>query len=268
MAKQIFGGDTKPSAIILTHGHFDHVGALNELAVEWNIPVFAHYLEIPYITGKSSYPPTDSTVGGGLVSSMAWIYPTKPINIHNYANALPENGRVPGLPEWKYIHTPGHSPGHISLFRESDGVLIAGDALVTTKAESAFSVLFQKKKISGPPKYITYDWALAKESVKTLMNLEPEIVASGHGSPMKGAEVRNALHNLSDHFYKEATPVKGRYIHEPAITNATGVLYVPPTKINKRKTAIKILAIAAIGAFSYVLLKNHYHQKKIKIYGI
>src|SRR6476661_6189837 len=72
MAHQIFGDDAKPSAIILTHGHFDHVGALQQLALEWNVPVFAHYLEIPYITGKSSYPPTDPTVGGGLMSYMAW----------------------------------------------------------------------------------------------------------------------------------------------------------------------------------------------------
>src|SRR4051812_33828889 len=67
MAQQIFGTDAKPSAILLTHGHFDHVGSLYELAMEWNVPVFAHYHEVPYITGKSSYPPPDPTVGGGLM---------------------------------------------------------------------------------------------------------------------------------------------------------------------------------------------------------
>lgn len=262
MARQIFGDDAKPSAIILTHGHFDHVGALYQLAVEWNVPVFAHYLEIPYITGKSSYPPTDPTVGGGLMSYMAWTYPTAPINIHNYANILPENGRVPGLPEWKYIHTPGHSPGHISLFRESDGVLVAGDAFVTTNAESLFSVLLQTKKISGPPKYITYDWALAKESVKSLMRLEPEVVATGHGRPMKGAGVRDSLHNLSDHFYSMATPTSGRYIDEPAVTNAAGLLYVPPNNINVRNMMLKLLSATAISAFAYLLISTKKKKKK------
>ena len=46
-AEERFGKGARPSAIILTHGHFDHVGALKELAAEWNVPVYAHHLEIP-----------------------------------------------------------------------------------------------------------------------------------------------------------------------------------------------------------------------------
>ncbi len=52
MAKQLFGEHGAPSSIILTHGHFDHVGSVLSLAENWNIPVFAHYLEIPYLTGS------------------------------------------------------------------------------------------------------------------------------------------------------------------------------------------------------------------------
>src|SRR4051812_44655860 len=44
MAAQIFGSESKPSAIILTHGHFDHVGSVAKLAEEWRVPVYAHYL--------------------------------------------------------------------------------------------------------------------------------------------------------------------------------------------------------------------------------
>src|SRR3954469_22757880 len=76
MAKQLFGEHPKPSSIILTHGHFDHVGALYKLTEEWNVPVFAHALEIPFLTGKSSYPPADPAVGGGLMSLLSWTYPT------------------------------------------------------------------------------------------------------------------------------------------------------------------------------------------------
>src|SRR5688572_6556377 len=60
MANELFSGN-KPSCIILTHGHFDHTGSLLKLATEWQVPVYAHSLEMPYLTGKSSYPPPDSS---------------------------------------------------------------------------------------------------------------------------------------------------------------------------------------------------------------
>ena len=261
MAQQLFG-DSKPSAIIITHGHFDHVGSLEKLIEEWNVPVYAHFLEIPYLTGKSSYPPPDPSVGGGLMSLMAWAYPSGPINVWSHVNVLPENGGVPGLPGWKYLHTPGHTPGHISLFRESDGVLIAGDALVTTKAESVISVMFQLKSVSGPPKYLTTDWALARSSVKELMKLEPEIVATGHGKPMHGTEVRRSLHKLSERFYELAVPTSGRYIDEPAVADATGVIYIPQNNINKTSIMLKSLAVIAFAATAFVLFSNK--QKQIK----
>src|SRR4051794_36107407 len=64
--KARFGGSGRPAAIILTHGHFDHVGALETLSEEWDVPVYAHTLEHPYLNGTRSYPPPDPTVGGGL----------------------------------------------------------------------------------------------------------------------------------------------------------------------------------------------------------
>lgn len=261
MAEQLFGDDAKPSAIILTHAHFDHVGSLQKLAEEWNVPVYAHYLEIPYLTGKSSYPPPDPSVGGGLMSLMSWTFPNDPINIWNHVNVLPEDG-VPGLPEWRYIHTPGHAPGHISLYRESDGVLIAGDAFVTTQQESAFSVMFQLKKVSGPPRYFTYDWEQARESVKNLMKLEPEIVATGHGKPMHGSEIRRLLHKLSEQFYDVAKPSSGRYVDDPAVADATGFIYVPENNVNKRSLIIKTLLITAVAATAYVLLADKIKKTK------
>lgn len=138
--------------------------------------------------------------------------------------------------------------------REEDGVLPAGDAFVTTKQESAISGMFQLKKISGPPKYFTYDWAQAKQSVKALMKPAPEVVTSGHGKPMYGKEVRRSLHHLSEKFYAVAVPSTGRYVEEPAVADATGIIYVPPSHVNVRKLVIKALCITAALSISYVLL--------------
>jgi glyoxylase-like metal-dependent hydrolase (beta-lactamase superfamily II) len=76
-AQARFGQRARPSAIILTHGHFDHVGSLETLAAEWDVPVYAHTLEHPYLNGTASYPPADPTVGGGLMVLLSPLYPTR-----------------------------------------------------------------------------------------------------------------------------------------------------------------------------------------------
>jgi glyoxylase-like metal-dependent hydrolase (beta-lactamase superfamily II) len=248
-----------PMAIVMTHGHFDHRGCLQQLAGEWQVPVYAHRLEMPYLTGRCSYPPPDSSVGGGGMASLAFLYPKKPINITEHITELPENGIIPGIPEWKWIHTPGHTPGHISLFRESDGVLVAGDAFVTTNQESVFSVMTQKKELHGPPKYFTPDWGAAARSVKELAALEPSVVASGHGHAMYGDEVRKGLHKLARKFWQLAIPVNGRYVKEPALFNEEGVTYIPPAQTNYK--LIAVISAAALIAAGFLLYKSK--QKKL-----
>ncbi len=262
MAEILFGSGSRPTAIVLTHGHFDHVGSVSRLAAGWNIPVYAHHLEMPYLTGVSSYPPPDPTVGGGLMTDLSFLYPKGPINIEDRVIAFPQEGRVPGLSEWKYIHTPGHSPGHVSLFRESDKVLISGDALVTTKQESALSVIFQTKKLSGPPKYFTCDWLSAAWSVEQLARLEPEVVASSHGRPMRGMSMRKSLHNLVRDFDKVAVPRHGRYVKQPAVTDDTGVVQLPVK--NKDATASPILKVLGVSAAILITLMLFSGDKKSK----
>jgi glyoxylase-like metal-dependent hydrolase (beta-lactamase superfamily II) len=206
-------GKAKPAGIVLTHGHFDHVGAVKELADYWNVPVYAHAKELPYLTGRKDYPEPDSSVGGGLMARLAPLYPNEGIDLGNRIKALPEDGTIPSMPGWRWIHTPGHTPGHISLFRDSDRVLIAGDAFTTVKQESAMAVLMQEREVHGPPTYFTIDWDKARESVQKLELLNPSLVITGHGQPMCGKELSKQLEELAEDFNELAVPEKGKYVH-------------------------------------------------------
>lgn len=212
LAEERFGAGAKPSAIVLTHGHFDHVGSIVDLLKAWKVPVYAHPLELPYLTGAQGYPEPDTSVEGGLLAKISFLYPHEAIDISEAVQPLPADGSVPGLPGWKWVHTPGHSPGHVSFFRESDRTLISGDAFITVRQDSLYKVLIQKEEINGPPRYLTTDWAAAWESVRRLEALRPQVVVPGHGTAMKGEELRTGLKKLVDEFDTLAIPEHGKFV--------------------------------------------------------
>lgn len=207
-----YGPGMKPQAIILTHGHFDHVGAIIELVNEWKAPVYAHQDEIPFLTGMKKYPKPDPTVEGGMVAKMSPMFPIEPIDLGEYVQVLPKDESVPFLPEFKWIHTPGHSPGHVSLFRERDRTLIVGDAFVTVKQDELYKVFTQKAEVNGPPRYLTTNWQEAKQSVQKLAALKPEVAITGHGVPLAGDELRTDLERLAEQFDELAVPDYGKYV--------------------------------------------------------
>ena len=75
-----------------------------------------------------------------MMPLLAPLFPRRPIDVSRWLQRLPEDGSVPQMPGWRWIHTPGHTPGHISFWRERDWTIIAGDAFITTNQESAYAV--------------------------------------------------------------------------------------------------------------------------------
>ena len=143
------------------------------------------------------------------MSLLSPLLPRGPVNLENHLQRLPES-RESGLqemPGWQILHTPGHTPGHVSLFRQSDRALLPGDAFCTTKPESFFdAAMAQPAELHGPPAYFTWDWDLARESVEFLATLDPVVIAPGHGKPISGANTAKALRELAAKFNEVAVP--------------------------------------------------------------
>jgi glyoxylase-like metal-dependent hydrolase (beta-lactamase superfamily II) len=199
------------------------VSAAKELAEEWDIPIFAHPLEFPYLTGQKEYPKPNVGVGGGMMTFLSPLYPRGPIDVGDRLVALvvgndSGNGTnlaklqdLPQLPGWQVLHTPGHTPGHVSFFRPFDRTLLVGDAFCTTKPESFFeAAVVQHPELHGPPSYFTSDWDAARNSVRHLADMEPIVLAPGHGKPLSGSDVSSALRQLSTDFDKIAVPANER----------------------------------------------------------
>ena len=149
------------------------------------------------------------------MARMASLYPRGPINLGDRVRPLPIDGSIPTLPDWRWVHTPGHTAGHVALFRDTDRALIVGDAFCTTKQESFFAVATQKPELHGPPAYFTTDWDAARDSVRRLAALEPAFIAPGHGQPMAGVQALQSLTELSQRFDEVARPEHGRYVEHP-----------------------------------------------------
>ncbi|MBC8135742.1 MAG: MBL fold metallo-hydrolase [Fibrella sp.] len=226
-AEQQFGVGAKPDAILLTHGHGDHAGSALGVATYWGVPIYAHRMELPYLTGKSDYPPADPTTGGPFAFAMRFApHIMRGSDFGDTVRAFPQDGSVPGLSEeWQIIETPGHTPGHVSLWRERDAVLVAGDAIATVSLETLPALLSRHSNVSPPPATVTPDWYAARKSFEKLAALEPKVIATGHGEPIFGASATAGIRRLADVF---RVPQNGRYVPEPAEFDEHGVRYLPP----------------------------------------
>jgi glyoxylase-like metal-dependent hydrolase (beta-lactamase superfamily II) len=168
-------------------------------------------------------------------------------------SALAAEGRIPEMPGWRWIATPGHSPGHVSLFRDDDRALLAGDAFETANMDSWTEAITKPVHLwrGGTP--FTCDWERSFESVQILAELDPSLLAAGHGRPVSGARAGELLRELADDF---PIPEHGRYVKSPAEVDERGVVALPPRPADPVKTGAAIAGVALAGFVAHKLLTH------------
>ena len=264
-ADKLFYPGTHPEAIILTHGHLDHMGSAKELAQHWKVPVIVHPLELPYVTARALYPPSDPTVGGSL-AFMSRFFPTQLPNLTSVAEAMPlDDEHPPYLKQWRWLHVPGHAPGQLAFFREADRTLIGGDAFATTDHESIPAVLLGLPKISVAGAPFNYNWQQCHESVQVLAALEPKAIGCGHGPIIAGPAAAAGLRALANDYQ---LPTQGRYLQEPALVDGSGVEHLPPPvedKLPKQAAAVGLgLLLAGAG---WLLVGGRRKKRRARTYA-
>jgi len=262
-ADELFYPGTHPEAILLTHGHMDHSGSALALAEHWKVPVLAHPLELPFLTARAVYPPADPTVeNGGSLAFVARFFPPQSFQLSSVVQPLPTNSdEVPFLPDWRWVHVPGHAPGQVALFRENDRTLLGADAFATANHESVPALLLQRPQVSVAGAPFNYNWFQVRESVQKLAALRPEAIGCGHGPAIQGVEATDGLQKLANFF---PMPASGRYVNDPARLDENGVAYLPPAPADTlpQRTTLAIIGVGLLVGAAFLLQRRQRRQQE------
>ena len=161
--------------IILTHGHADHAGGTTRLADHSPAEIAAHTEEISYLRKEASLPFRSSWKQALFWISDRVLLPRPPLNVNR---PLQEGDQLKVLEGLEVIHTPGHTPGSISLFQPERRILFCGDALFLAHP------LTGKSGLRLPLKMVSVDPDLAYQSAVKILDLEPNLLCPGHGEPI------------------------------------------------------------------------------------
>jgi len=165
--------------VIITHCHVDHTRGLAAIKAATGAKVAVHEADADFVSGKKRYPSPGGAMGFAF-SVMSPFFRTTPVD----PDILLKEGDTIG--RLAVFHTPGHTPGSISLYDRQDRVLFVGD-----------TARFMKGRLEGPPPRFTQHMDQAKASIEMLSSLDFEVMLSGHGEPMRSPDAPKMMNQLS-----------------------------------------------------------------------
>lgn len=164
--------------VALTHCHPDHQGVAWYVCRKYGASLACHEADVPAMEGRGPVLPRTFIVNrlGRFIAGPAYKV-SRPLR----------HGDMVG--DFRVVHAPGHTPGHVIYFREADRVAIAGDVMANVNF-----LTFQPGLVLPPP-FFCSDPAQNRASVELLANLNPSVVCFGHGPPLRHVE---QLHQFVD----------------------------------------------------------------------
>jgi len=168
--------------VVVTHCHVDHTWSLAKLRWAQPLLVAAHEAEAPYIDGR--LPPL-GVQGSGFVRGIQRLISSRhrrksvPVDV-----SLRDGSHLDFGLDVRVLHTPGHTPGSISLYLPGPRLLLVGDAISNRYG-----------RLRLPPRATTVDMDKARHSVARLAALDVEVVCFGHG-PTLAWRSSDALRDL------------------------------------------------------------------------
>jgi hydroxyacylglutathione hydrolase len=176
-ARRIRGqlGGRELSLLALTHVHPDHQGCAKLVCEQYGVPLACHEDDVDAMEGRR--PVRASNALNAKLFARLWEGPP-----HKVERVLREGDEVAGF---RVVHAPGHAPGEVIFFRDSDRVAICGDVIRN------ISYLTLRSRLAEPPDDLTPDPEENRRSIRRLADLDPALILPGHGpavSDMAGFE--------------------------------------------------------------------------------